>query len=40
MADNLVRHRADINHTDAENRTLLHSAIKRGKEHIENRDNK
>ena len=31
MAENLVRHRADINHIDAENRTLLHLAIKRGK---------
>jgi ankyrin repeat protein len=32
MAENLVRHKADINHIDAENRTLLHLAIKRGKE--------
>jgi ankyrin repeat protein len=31
MAENLVRHRADINHIDAENRTLLHLAIKRGR---------
>jgi ankyrin repeat protein len=33
MAENLVRHKADINHIDAENRTLLHLAIKRGDEH-------
>ena len=32
MAENLVRHKADINHIDAENRTLLHLAIKRGSE--------
>jgi ankyrin repeat protein len=32
MAENLVRHKADINHIDAENRTLLHLAIKRGRE--------
>ncbi len=30
MAENLVRHKADINHIDSENRTLLHLAIKRG----------
>ena len=30
MAENLVRHQADINHIDMENRTLLHLAIKRG----------
>jgi ankyrin repeat protein len=30
MAENLVRHKADINHIDGENRTLLHLAIKRG----------
>lgn len=30
MAENLVRHQADINRIDAENRTLLHLAIKRG----------
>jgi ankyrin repeat protein len=30
MAENLVRYKADINHIDAENRTLLHLAIKRG----------
>jgi len=33
MAENLVRHKADINHIDDENRTLLHHAIKRGDEH-------
>ena len=33
MAENLVRHKADINHPDASNRTLLHSAIKRCDEH-------
>ena len=31
MAENLVRHKADINHIDNDNRTLLHLAIKRGK---------
>lgn len=31
MAENLVRHKADINHIDGENRTLLHLAIKRGR---------
>lgn len=30
MAENLVRHKADINHIDEENRTLLHLAVKRG----------
>ena len=30
MAENLVRHKADINHIDNENQTLLHIAIKRG----------
>ena len=30
MAENLVRHKADINHIDSENQTLLHLAIKRG----------
>lgn len=34
MAENLVRHKADINHIDAENRTLLHLAIKRGRIHL------
>ncbi|CAF1239781.1 unnamed protein product, partial [Didymodactylos carnosus] len=33
MAENLVRHKADINFKDKENRTLLHMAIKRGDEH-------
>lgn len=31
MAENLVRHKADINHIDQDNQTLLHRAIKRGK---------
>jgi ankyrin repeat protein len=31
MAENLVQHKADINHIDNENRTLLHLAIKRGR---------
>ena len=35
MAENLVRHKADINHIDSENRTLLHLAIKRGRENLE-----
>ena len=30
MAENLVRHKADINHIDKDNQTLLHLAIKRG----------
>lgn len=30
MAENLVRHKADINHIDSDNQTLLHLAIKRG----------
>jgi ankyrin repeat protein len=30
MAENLVRHKADINHIDKKNSTLLHLAIKRG----------
>jgi len=30
MADNLVRHKADINHINNQNETLLHLAIKRG----------
>lgn len=34
MAENLVRHKADINHIDTENRTLLHLAIKRGRIHL------
>jgi ankyrin repeat protein len=31
MAENLVRHKADINHIDNNNQTLLHLAIKRGR---------
>ena len=31
MAENLVRHHADINHADEQNRTLLHLAIERGR---------
>ena len=31
MAENLVRHHADINHADEHNRTLLHLAIERGR---------
>lgn len=30
MAENLVRHKADINHIDEKNQTLLHLAVKRG----------
>ncbi len=30
MAENLVRHKADINHINNQNETLLHLAIKRG----------
>ena len=30
IAENLVRHQADINHIDGNNRTLLHLAIQRG----------
>jgi ankyrin repeat protein len=30
MAENLVRHKADINHIDNQNQTLLHLAIQRG----------
>ena len=30
IAENLVRHQADINHINADNRTLLHLAIQRG----------
>ena len=31
MAENLVRHKADINHIDQDNQTLLHRAIQRSK---------
>lgn len=34
MAENLVRHRADLNRIDQDNQTLLHHAIKRGKLNI------
>ena len=31
MAENLVRHKADLNHIDQDNQTLLHLAIRRGR---------
>jgi len=34
MAENLVRHKADINHIDNQNQTLLHLAIQRGNKKI------
>lgn len=38
MAENLVRHKADINHIDQNNQTLLHRAIQRSKIHSPSMD--
>ena len=35
MAENLVRHQANLNYADEQNRTLLHLAIERGKNRFE-----